>query len=504
MARPLSPRAIPFALLAVIACSDETPTRPSDAAYAAAPAACAVKSNNDVKKLADCVTLEAVRGHEAALQQIADANGGTRSAGTAGYTATVTYVENLLRSAGYAVERQGFEVEVLTVSSATLEQVAPIPTAYGYGTGFGVMAWSGSGNVTATVEPVDLQLAPPQVNTSGCEPEDFIGFPAGAIALMQRGTCAFRLKALNAQAAGAVGAIIINQGNTPDRTGLFPGTLGGPGVTIPVVAAAFPIGIELSQPGAVAHLQVSATTSFETTYNVLAETNEGAPGTVIMAGGMLDSPRTGPGINGSSGAAVLLETALQMARVKTRNRVRFAFWSGSIVNGAIPYLERLYTAGETGTILGYLDFRAVGSPNYARFVIDGATLPAGSGVIEGTLAGLHTAAGLPFLKVPPASPALAEFARYGIPGGGIDTGTLEIKTPAEAAIYGGTAGVSYDPCAGLPCDTYANVSLAALDASADLAAGAILSLGMNAEALGGAKGKGNFRPVAPALSPTSF
>ena len=37
---------------------------------------------------------------------------------------------------------------------------------------------------------------------SGCDPEDFDGFPAGAIALIQRGSCAFETKeALAAEAA---------------------------------------------------------------------------------------------------------------------------------------------------------------------------------------------------------------------------------------------------------------------------------------------------------------
>ena len=57
---------------------------------------------------------------------------------------------------------------------------------------------------------------PPRASTSGCEAADFAGFPAGNIALVQRGTCTFAVKALNAQAAGASAVIIFNQGNTPD------------------------------------------------------------------------------------------------------------------------------------------------------------------------------------------------------------------------------------------------------------------------------------------------
>ena len=40
-------------------------------------------------------------------------------------------------------------------------------------------------------------------SSSGCEAADFAGFPAGGVALVQRGTCGFNVKVLNAQAAGA-------------------------------------------------------------------------------------------------------------------------------------------------------------------------------------------------------------------------------------------------------------------------------------------------------------
>jgi hypothetical protein len=63
--------------------------------------------------------------------------------------------------------------------------------------------------------------------THGCEP--LIGFPAGAIALADRGTCTFVQKALMAQAAGAVALVVGN--NAPGA----PVTLGGASddVTIP-------------------------------------------------------------------------------------------------------------------------------------------------------------------------------------------------------------------------------------------------------------------------------
>lgn len=65
--------------------------------------------------------------------------------------------------------------------------------------------------------------------TDGCEP--LIGFPAGAIALVDRGTCAFVQKANNAQDAGAVAMIVVNNSSGT------PINMGGsdPGITIPSV-----------------------------------------------------------------------------------------------------------------------------------------------------------------------------------------------------------------------------------------------------------------------------
>ena len=63
---------------------------------------------------------------------------------------------------------------------------------------------------------VDLQLGPGNTSTSGCEAADFAGFPAGNIALIQRGTtCTFAQKGNNADAADASAIIFFNQGNNP-------------------------------------------------------------------------------------------------------------------------------------------------------------------------------------------------------------------------------------------------------------------------------------------------
>ena len=65
--------------------------------------------------------------------------------------------------------------------------------------------------------------------TLGCGP--LVGFPAGAIALVDRGSCSFVIKARNAQAAGASAVIVVNNvaGDPSDMSGE------DPSITIPAV-----------------------------------------------------------------------------------------------------------------------------------------------------------------------------------------------------------------------------------------------------------------------------
>ena len=56
------------------------------------------------------ITAAGIGSHLEALQAIADSNGGVRTAGTAGYEASVQYVAEQLRDLGYAVETPEFEM----------------------------------------------------------------------------------------------------------------------------------------------------------------------------------------------------------------------------------------------------------------------------------------------------------------------------------------------------------------------------------------------------------
>jgi Zn-dependent M28 family amino/carboxypeptidase len=459
---------------------------------------CEERANNTHDKLLQCVTVDGVTWHLAALQTIADANGGTRAAGTPGYDASVQYVVEQMTAAGYNVTLNPFPIR--TYPAGTLQQLTPSSASYETGTFTG----SGSGTVTASVTAVDVNLTPPRASTSGCEAADFGGFPVGDIALIQRGTCAFAVKAQNAQAAGASAVIIFNQGNTPAREALFIGTLEPITVTIPVVGATFAAGQNLAQPGSSAAMTVPPS-QIVTQYNVIAESLGGDPHNVVMAGAHLDSVIEGPGIqDNGSGSAALIEIARQMARVKPRNKVRFAWW-GAEEMGLVG--SRAYVAGlsdaDRARIALYLNFDMIASPNFGFFIYDGDDSdgvgagpgPAGSAHIEQTFQAFFDARGLAHKGTDFSGRSdYGPFIAVGIPSGGLFTGADGIKNAEAANLWGGTAGELYDPCYHLACDTFANVNTFALEVNADAAAYAILQYAMTTQGVNGKRGKGNFKP----------
>jgi len=151
--------------------------------------------------------------------------------------------------------------------------MAPDAQTYANPGDFAIMSYSGSGDVTGTIQGVDLTLPPPPVSgsTSGCEAADFAGFTPGNIALVQRGTCTFDVKATNAQAAGAITVVVMNDGQ-PGRTDTLAGTLGeDTTTTIPVVGTSFAVGADLASPaGTVVRVVTSTEIAPKDSQNVLA------------------------------------------------------------------------------------------------------------------------------------------------------------------------------------------------------------------------------------------
>jgi Zn-dependent M28 family amino/carboxypeptidase len=464
--------------------------------------------------LTDAVTPAGVMEHLEALQDIADSNSGTRASGTPGYDASLAYIEDLLKVAGYEVTRQDFLFNSFReLADPVFERVSPEPRTYVPSEDFFTASYSGSGNVTAPIQAVDV-VEPTDVasaSTSGCEAADFATFTAGNIALVQRGTCDFVVKAENAELAGAKGVIIYNEGTigAADRQDTLNPTLGDAAdVDIPVVGTSYAIGDELwdlSKAGVVTVRLVTSTEIRQNvpTQNLIAETPTGRDNRTVMAGAHLDSVPEGPGINDNgSGSAALLEIALEMAEqgIQPRNTVRFAFWGAEEAGlvGSQRYVDSL-SRSQLNQIDLYLNFDMIGSPNFGRFIYDGdgsgfgLTGPNGSESIEAVFESYFASQGLKTL--PTAFDGRSDYDAFisaGIPAGGLFTGAEDIKTAEEAGLFGGTAGVAFDPCYHQACDTIANLSQQALDEMSDATAHAILTFAMaNASVKNNGQGAAN-------------
>ena len=467
---------------------------------------CDIRDNNTIKKLLECVTVEGAREHQAALQAIADANGGTRVSGSPGFDQSVEYAEKVFRNAGYNVTVQPFQFQTfVSLFPSILEQVAPPPAGPIVNS---IMSYSGSGDVTASVTALP---APSADATPGCEAADFAGFPAGNIALISRGACTFGIKATNAYNAGASGVVIYN-----NTAGALNGTLGNTfTLDIPVVAVTQTVGQQLAAtPGLVLRIKTETLRGIATTYNVLAESKTGDPNNVVMVGAHLDSVNAGPGIqDNGTGSAAILEVAEQMKNVTTRNKVRFALWGAEESNlvGSTYYVNNL-SLEERQKIALYLNFDMIGSPNHVFFIYDGddsdavgnGAGPAGSAAIEKTFESYYSMKGLPFKGTDFSGRSdYGPFIAVGIPSGGLFTGAEGIKTAAEAALWGGTAGLAYDPCYHQACDTYANINLSAYDVNVDAVAFGTLQYAMSTADINGQKGKGNFSTLPDASTPVA-
>jgi hypothetical protein len=214
----------------------------------AGPTSCATQVNDTPSKLLPCITQSDLWNHMENFWAIAQQNPGpdghpSRSSGDPGYKASVDYVASLMREAGYNVTIQTYTFTYFAFTALpTFAEVTPNPQNLVPATDWNPGHSTGTAN-GAALQPVGGILIPPSStpsSSSGCTSADFSDFVPGRIALIQRGGCNFGVKVINAQAAGASGAVIFNEGN-PGRTGLIDGGLadasGNP--IIPTIPVAF-------------------------------------------------------------------------------------------------------------------------------------------------------------------------------------------------------------------------------------------------------------------------
>ena len=377
------------------------------------------------------ITRAELNDHLEALQRIADESDGNRSAGTPGYDASVDYVAARLRDAGWKVTRQGVPFTYFRLDSASLTVDGRELTR---GKQFQVLSYSGSGRASGTLRAAG----------AGCSQGDFAALRPGDIPLVDRGICFFRVKAQNAQRAGARALVVYESVAT--RRGVPSGTLAIPGIRIPVVVVSTRA-LGDSGDGDPAEVTVDAESRRGRTENVIAETPGGDSRRIVMAGGHLDSVAGGPGINDNgSGVSTLIEAAEAVGPKPPGARVRLAFWAAEELGllGSRHYVNSLDGA-EKRRIAAYVNLDMVGSPNAVpELYADG----------DRALGRVLQRAYGPKLGEVAAGQSSdhALFKAAGIPINGLYTGSSEK----------GPGGRPRDACYHLACDTAGNVDRAVL------------------------------------------
>jgi Zn-dependent M28 family amino/carboxypeptidase len=446
------------------------------------PQSDAARADALAKKLVREASGKGATNHLKVFQSIADYNNGTRVAGSKGHVQSARYVEAVMRAAGYNVTKHEFDFVYVETVAEKLTVNGPAPRDVP----IKLMTYTAStpeGGITApvAVAPVDAD------NTNGCDPADFAaGAFTGKITLIKRGGCTFAAKQQNAAAAGAVGAIIYN-----NTDGALNGTLGDANAgKVPTGGVTLAEGQKLAAEAAAGPVEVTLDIrqlrENRKTYNVIAETRGGDENNTVFVGAHLDSVAAGPGINDNgSGSAGILQVAQRLAssQSKIKNKVKFAWWSAEEFGllGSEAYVGSLADAQKKQIKL-YLNFDMIASPNAAYFVYDGDDSdhvgsgpgPEGSAQLEKGITDFLDSRNIPhegsdFTGRSDYGP----FIEAGIPSGGTDTGAEGIKTAAQAAKFGGQAGVAYDVNYHGKGDTIANIDQKALDINVDVIADAV-------------------------------
>jgi hypothetical protein len=418
-----APAVVAVALLGLLLARGGHHDRPAAAERQATPAPTATPQAS--------IEPAGIAEHLRALRDAARA-GGTRAAGSRGDRATSRYIAARLRAAGFRVREPAFTVPLFLERSPA--RVSGLRRGQ-----FLTLTFSGSGRAAGTVRRVGL----------GCTAENYRNVRGGDVALASRGLCTFASRARLAQRAGAGALLVIS-----DRGAPFSGSLGGPGVRIPVLAVSTRAGRELA--GRV-RVRVDAVSARRTTHNVIGEIGPERAERVYMAGAHLDSVVAGPGMNDDgSGVAAVLEVAEQLASrpLPGGAALRVGFWSAEEIGlvGSSRYVRGL-SAAERRRIRAYVNLDMVGSPGGAQAEVYTGEGEEGRRIEAALRKGLPAGAGQEDLG---GASDHASFRSAGIPVGGIFTGL--------------------DDCYHRACDRIGNVDTALAAQAARATAGALDSL----------------------------
>jgi hypothetical protein len=274
------------------------------------------------------------------------------------------------------------------------------------------------------------------------------------------------VKVLNAQAAGATGVVIFNEGN-PGRTAVLSGSLldanNNPFVpTVPVAFTSFDIGQQLYNEfhaGTPPHISLSIHVVIDPNredYNVIAESKSGDPNHVVVVDAHLDAIFGAGMLDNASGSATILNIAEKMKKVHPTNKLRFIWFGGEELGllGSDYYVSHLSPA-ELGRIGYDLDADVTATPNYLIGVLDPAAPDLFGRTVTATFpANVYEPSkiardmGVDYLHsigknhefLSPVGTDAFMFNAAGVPASGVLTGQDCCKLPEEVDLFGGTVG----------------------------------------------------------------
>jgi hypothetical protein len=436
---------------------------------------CDNRVNDTPETLVPCIQTTDLWNHMKAFQKIADQNPSpadfhpSRNSGEPGYKASVDYVAKVMKAAGYDVTIQPYKFTYYAYTSQpTFSEASPTARDFVLSNDWNPGQSTGTAS-NAAVQPVGGIVIPPTdtpSSASGCSTADFDGFVAGRVALIQRGTCNFGVKVQNAQAAGASGVIVFNEGN-PGRTSVFAGSLQDANnqpiiPTIPVAFTTFDIGQHFydayhsGTPGSVTLSIKALVNPNADDYNVIAESKGGDPNKVLVVDAHLDAIYGAGMLDNASGSATILDVAQKMKNVTPVNKLRFIWFGGEELGllGSHHYVDNL-SQPALDKIEYDLDADVTATPNYSIGILDPAgpdlfgrtvseTFPnrvyKPSQVSRDQFVQYFDSIGKNHIFFSPVGTDAQAFNEAGIPAGGLLTGQDCCKTQQEVDLFGGYTG----------------------------------------------------------------
>ncbi|UJR24245.1 hypothetical protein I4U23_027212 [Adineta vaga] len=357
-------------------------------------------TSNDIPielKFVEEIKMSDVMKHLKKLQSIASSNNNIRAAFTNGFDETMNYIyEYLSKNTNFKLTRRSFQTRkfLLGANPKLTTSIDGVIKDRNYSlvlseSEFFFMDYSRAIDMDEFI-PINI------IPNLGCNEEDWIAAnpsPSSQVALVKRGECNFIQKTDLALKYGARAILIYNDGVTADRT-LVIGTLTASTNEMPALFLSYYLGQELvtaaqkSSSSVMVRLSIYIRDdSIGTTENICADTLTGDPSQTIIIGGSSDSTSFGPGLNdngsGISGILALAKTLFRLLKTSTyteyKYRVRFCWWTAANEGvGSTAYINEAKNSISVGERLNdhllYLNYDAIGSPNFKFGIRDGESL----------------------------------------------------------------------------------------------------------------------------------